>query len=594
MNVLRTVGLVPVALLLHLSSALAQSQFEVPTAVTIADDFSPMQAQWEPVTGHWSVSNGTYGDTLDSDPDITVITAYPATAPGSPPDFRLQAQDFTVRSRVRNQGLAANSYAGVIYGYQDSQNFYEAVISANGVVQIRNVVNGNTTVVGSMNAGIPRNQWCEIEVHWQDGLTVVKIDGRALPQVEQSQFVQGLLGLVTHVAVARFDKFSLSLPFGDQAFLQSFTTAPLLFTEQPGAAWNVANGVYQSGVGERNVSLAPIHTGGHPNDGQTFEYTFRARVLNPYGASGNLVGLVFNYQLFTDGPHYTEVVINPFGAIKLNRFENGVTSTVATAALGGTFRNVGIEMQLEDGPNHFAVVVQGVRLFEDVNIFDVNPEQFPEGSVGLITHWSPGKFDNAQFDHGFFQPCRIDFDVTPVFHVVSGTWDVSGGTLNSTGAGASDLANLLCVGNSIGEDAGTNESYTTRLLNQYGASGNLVGLIYNYQDPTAETTRFYGGDYYEVVFSPAGIVQMNKVIEGVRYTVASATHAIPRNAFFNVAVIRHGIFTTIKVNGATVFANVPQGDLRGGFHGAVTHWAKGKYDFVSLVESVVRPPSEIQ
>lgn len=572
-----------------LPSAFAQSSFEVPTAVPIADDFSPMQAQWEPVTGNWTVSGGTYGDNLGSDPDVTVITSYPALAPGNPPDFRLQAQDFTVRARVRNQAVAAGSYAGVVYGYQDSQNYYEAVISATGVVQIRNVINGNTTVLGSLAAGIARDTWCEIEVHWKEGLTVVKIDGRALPQVEQSQFVQGLIGLVTHAAVARFDKFSLSLPFGDQGFLQTFSaTAPLLFAPTSGT-WTVENGIYRSDVQQTSISLGPIHTGGHPNAGETFEFTFRASMLNRYGASGNLVGLVFNYRLFTDGPHYTEVVIGPTGAVQLNRFENGIKTNVATAAVGGIQRNVPFEVQLEDGPNHFAVLVNGVRLFDQVDIFAINPEQFPQGGVGLITHWSPGRFDNVQFDHGFFQPCRLDFDTAPFFNVISGTWDVSGGTLNSTAVGATDLVDLNCFGNLIGDDAGTNESYTARLLNQYGASGNRVGLVYNYQQPGG----LYAGEYFEVVFSPVGIAQMNKVIEGVRYLVASATPAIPRNAFFNVEVIRTGIFTTVKVNGATVFANVRQGDLRGGSIGVVTHWAKGKYDFVSLGEHVVRPPTDL-
>ncbi len=45
---------------------------------------------------------------------------------------------------------------------------------------------------------------------------------------------------------------------------------------------------------------------------------------------------------------------------------------------------------------------------------------------------------------------------------------------------------------------------------------------------------------------------MNRFIEGVRTTVRTATHSIPRNTWFDVQVIRSGIRTTVKVNGVTL------------------------------------------
>ena len=63
--------------------------------------------------------------------------------------------------------------------------------------------------------------------------------------------------------------------------------------------------------------------------------------------------------------------------------------------------------------------------------------------------------------------------------------------------------------------------------------GNLVGLVYNYQDH-----QLYAGDYFEIVFSPTGTAQINKFIQGVRYPVASRSHTIPRNTWFDVQVIR--------------------------------------------------------
>jgi hypothetical protein len=126
------------------------------------------------------------------------------------------------------------------------------------------------------------------------------------------------------------------------------------------------------------------------------------------------------------------------------------------------------------------------------------------------------------------------------------------------------------------------------LLNEFGASGNLVGLIYNYQ-----ASGLYAGDYFEVVFSPTGVMQLNKFIQGVRYPVAMRTHNIPRNTWFNVQVIRTGVFTDVKLNGATVVQRRPQGELRGGDIGVVTHWARGRFDNVTLSPRVARPPSEL-
>ena len=227
-------------------------------------------------------------------------------------------------------------------------------------------------------------------------------------------------------------------------------------------------------------------------------------------------------------------------------------------------------------------------LFDGID--GANPEQFPSGGVGLITHWAPGRFDNVQFDHGTFHPCELTFSepLSPCW-IVSGTWDANGGTLNSTAVHQNDIVNPPCSGNFEGEHAGTNEIYSARLRNEYGASGNLVGLIYNYQDENS----FSAGDYFEVVFSTTGIMQLNKVIEGVLYPVMTLSHDIPRKTWFDVEVIRNGIFTDVKLNGVTRVHLLPQGELRGGNVGTITHWAKAHFDNLSLQPHVERPPSQL-
>jgi hypothetical protein len=589
MNILLSALLAAFLLFLPLANSFAQTDQEPPTAVIVAEDFSPMRHTWQPLNGVWDVNNGTYGASSAGETDISTIISYRGLHPADPPEAEIRHEEFFVRARVRNHGVNDTQHVGIVYGFQDSQNYYEALISGFGFLRLRTVVNG-IAVDEFVSPGSTRcvtNVWCDLEVRWDHGTTTVTVNGEPfLDPVAQPEFTSGQIGLITHGTVGRFDKVRLAVPFGNQGFLETFDDAiDLEFAPQIGD-WTVTGGSYRSGVRQTSISLAPVLAGGHPGFGDTFEYTFHARMLNPYGAAGNLVGIVFNYQGFGSNVAYTELVFSPTGVARLNRFENGAVHTIATENYGGQ-RNVAFEVKLENGPNRFGVFVDGQRLFQNVIIFDVNPSQFPEGHVGLITHWAPGRFDNVQFDHGFFQPCSFSFsDPLPSQWVVSGTWNTNGGTLNNTSAGRSDIVDVNCRGNFQGSVAGTNTVYSARLLNEFGASGNLVGLVYNYQ------SGFYAGDYLELVFSPTGTMQLNRFIQGVRYPFAVHAHNIPRNTWFDVEVIRTGIFTTVKLNGATIWQRLPQGDLSGGSIGAITHWSRGRFDNLSLREHV-RPPSEL-
>lgn len=167
-----------------------------------------------------------------------------------------------------------------------------------------------------------------------------------------------------------------------------------------------------------------------------------------------------------------------------------------------------------------------------------NPTFTPEGSLGLITHWAPGKFDDVWFGYT---------DILPV-----------------TGSAAAPAsAPRDCV-------------LRARMLDLYGASGNLVGLVYQ---GSANQGK---GDRFEVVFAATGQAYLDKYSQGVRYRTATATHSIPRNTWFNVELTRSGPDTTVKANGVTLFNHVPQGQLPSGSFGLVTHWAKARFDNLSL------------
>jgi hypothetical protein len=579
MKTLRSVFLAFVSLL-PLAPAFAQSDQSPPTAVIIQDDFSPVNSQWEPASGTWTVADGTYGNTTRGPTSITRITSYRGVHPASPPDSEVRFDDFTVSARMRNQGTTDDHLVGLVYGYQDSQNYYELVVSATGRAIMRKVMNGiAVNEVAPTLPLVPRAQWFDVQVHWHNGKTSASVNGLGIVQdIPQQEFTTGQIGFVAHGTVGKFDKMFLGVPFGDQDFFEMFDEAPFVtFTPQSGQ-WSVVNGTYvNSAVEQTNVSLAPIHTGLFPQNGDTFDFTFSARMLNPYGNTGNQVGIVFNYH----GTSYTEVVFSSKGIAKVNRVENRVVTNLATASFS-TAANRAFNVTVEDAFDHFAVIVDGQRLFEGL---DVNPNQVPDGGVGLITHWDPGRFDNIRFQQGIYKPCSLTFSEDPPapLSVVNGDWNTTGGTLNNASLDSTDIVNFAsCSG--ISNERGI---YTARLRNEFGASGNRVGLIYGYQQ-----SGLRQGEYYEVTFSPTGVVQLNKFIQGTLYPIKTASYPIPGKAFFTVELSRFGAGTTVKVNGVKVVDLVFQGEMGSGI-GVVSHWTKGHFDDVKVIDTLGGAPSEL-
>lgn len=205
-------------------------------------------------------------------------------------------------------------------------------------------------------------------------------------------------------------------------------------------------------------------------------------------------------------------------------------------------------------------------LTHDMPLLSSKPEV-----LALITHWTPGRFDDFEF--GFEAPVLQSLQTFngPLGEneVQSGTWDTQGGTLNNVSAGIADIVLPGRIG------ASTDYRYKGRLVNQYGASGNLVGLVFSYG--SAE-------DYLEAVFSPTGQAYLNLTMEGTRYRLATGSHTVPRNVAFDVEIIRKGTTATVTVNGKPTFQNVQVGQLGGGMLGVVSHWAKGRFDNLATKE----------
>jgi hypothetical protein len=165
---------------------------------------------------------------------------------------------------------------------------------------------------------------------------------------------------------------------------------------------------------------------------------------------------------------------------------------------------------------------------------------------------------------------------------VRGTWDTTGGTLNTLDAGARDLARMRSWHRS------TDYKFSARMLNLYAGPGNRIGLVFGY-DPYDGLN----GDYYEVVFAPTGQAYLNKFIQGQLTQVATAPHgALGRNVWFRVELIREGPFATVSVNGQPVFKKVRTAQLdtpnNAVWLGVTARFARARFDDLRFEEYPAR------
>jgi len=84
MYVLLAAVLALVSILIPTANSWAEATGEPPLLTLLTEDFSPMQQQWQPVAGAWSVGGGTYGVNSGGPADISTITSYPGISPVDP------------------------------------------------------------------------------------------------------------------------------------------------------------------------------------------------------------------------------------------------------------------------------------------------------------------------------------------------------------------------------------------------------------------------------------------------------------------------------------------------------------------------------
>jgi hypothetical protein len=490
-------------------------------------------------------------------------------SPGEIPDTL--GGDFSLDVYALMVSGTSTARVGVVFEFADPGNYHEVIFSATGTAQLRSHIGGVTSTVATATfAARGANRWSHIALVRSSGRSTVRIDGATVfANVLQGGLPLGDIGLIARNTAARFDDLD-ARSFGLQdPYIEDFNDGGANAWQPLSGNWSVTSNSYNSSaVVATSITKAPLQdmweVGRRPD---LPAYTFKVRMLNPYGARGNLVGIAW----VSDAANYVELVFSPTGVARFNSVTAGVRTTFASTSYVGGEQGRWFEVEVAHNGNFPEFNPVRYVKVNGVKVFDFAPDLF-EGALSLITHWSPARFDDVRAaEFHFFTPFVEHFEgqTTPV---VDGgdTWTVADGTLNNS---TIVLASIARVIPQVSWHDIHDIDFRARMVNRFRASGNRIGFVYG--------ARL--ADYYVAEFSPTGVAHLNKVIRGVSIPIATAQYAGgEQGQWFDAQLIQIRGRTTVKVNGLTVFGGVLQPDAVGGGLGFVARWTNASIDDVSL------------
>ncbi|MET0987334.1 MAG: hypothetical protein ABW034_18215, partial [Steroidobacteraceae bacterium] len=503
--------------------------------------------EWDSTAGKWSVDGQAYG-AASAAKAISTLNAYYDT-PYAAPTISVQLDDYIFGVRMLNPSAASGSMVGLVYNYQDAKNYYEAVFTPTRVAQLRRITNGTATVLSSRTYSEGgQGNWFDVELVRQgNALSTLVVNGNVIASdVATSAVPRGRLGVVAYNTAGKFAKVTIERPVGDQPFKETFQDGVAQgWPRIDGNNWTIADGVLKNfTVLQTNKIYLPASTDSQYWDPVTA--ALRLKMRSPYGAAGNLVGLFWG----DDGSGaYKELVFSRTGVARINAVHaDGSITTLASAAipkLSSDWFDVSVGVGFDT-----TVGLNGKAVFSNL------PLEFPTGRIGLITHWSPGQFDAVEFQERPFPTPYSESFTAAAANVValSGIWITAGDTLTSVGLGDSDLTTFVASPNPSRQyvpRGSVDFSYRAKLINQATTADGAVGMITHYNHEARE--------FYEVLFTAAGQLLVNKYVQGTIVQQALGTHGIAPNTWFDVELRCVDNKTSVFVNGVKKLSGILQG-----------------------------------
>jgi hypothetical protein len=164
---------------------------------------------WTPINGTWNVENGTYkgvGQGWIIRPSVI---------------SNLTLSDFSVQTCFK---IGSGYYAGVVFRYVDSSNFYWVVISQDGRYDdVYKMVDGRPYLIKHSTAQPAGNDWNTLRVDSHGDQFYVYLNGEIIISASDQRFASGKVGLLVDYATCYFDNVTVERPpdtkgYMDQAF----------------------------------------------------------------------------------------------------------------------------------------------------------------------------------------------------------------------------------------------------------------------------------------------------------------------------------------------------------------------------------------
>ena len=387
--------------------------FKASFAADYTETFDSGVAQGWTAPAGWVVDGGTFHHNIvGGQADIAVYGG------GS------WATDFIYHAKISNGFNNTGNLAGVVYNYQDTNNYYTVEFAAlGGTAYLNKVIGGTTTTVASASyPGGGPNVWFDVDVIRIGTGTTVKVNGTAVfNNVTQNELGTGRIALITSFSDARFDNVSLTGGLRD----------PMKWPFAGSSIWNMpigGNAVYAP------ANLPPIPFNGTHHSSAVGQadiavyggiaaanFTYHVRISNGFSNAGNLAGAAYNYQ---NASNYYAVEFSPMGMAQLIKVIGGTTTTVATAPYSGGGQNVWFDVDVIRSGTSTTAKVNGVTVFNNVI-----QNELGAGNIALITTFADARFDNVAFtDTGSGASFSENFDsgFANGWTAASGVWKVKG------------------------------------------------------------------------------------------------------------------------------------------------------------------------
>src|SRR6185369_9520590 len=281
----------------NLAHAMEPAFGSPPSAFFYDEDFEGVHgipASWQVALGTWQADGQTDNSTTPTSAALTTIFEYPPIdQPGDITD-QFDFDDFTLTARLRNQGGSASTLVGLVYLYSDPANYFEVAFSPTGIAYLRHMGGGQMEILATATyAGGGQGVWFSVELHRAGATTSVSVNGVPVFNTIERTGARGQVGLSTYNTTARFNKVSLSIPFGQQPFTENFSDGVADGFGSPEGTFVVSNGTFvDSAVHKTGSAFAPVDWGFASTF--LFNYTLHVQMLNPYGGPGNLMGIIFD------------------------------------------------------------------------------------------------------------------------------------------------------------------------------------------------------------------------------------------------------------------------------------------------------------